>query len=74
MLHLRYLKTPVIIHHSVGDRGAAYKWSQHLAKVLYMAEKRYEFWSYPGNDHLFKGDSLELAVERDDAFFRSQLP
>ena len=72
LMHLDYLRTPIIIHHSVGDRGAAYKWSERLAKELYMAGKRYEFWSYPGSDHLFDAKATELAVKRDDAFFRSQ--
>ncbi len=71
LLHLDYLQTPIIIHHSIGDRGAAYKWSEHLAKELYMRGKRYEFHSYQGSDHLFKGEAMERVVERDVAFFRS---
>ena len=71
-LHIEHLQTPIIIQHSVGDRGAAYKWSEKLAKELYVRGKRYEFWSYPGSDHLFDAEAMELAVRRDDAFFRSQ--
>lgn len=64
------LQTPVIIHHAVGDRSAAYKWSQHLAKELAVRQKSYEFWSYDGDSHFFAGCDLELAVERDVRWFR----
>lgn len=69
--HLDYLTAPVIIHHAIGDRGAAYKWSALLAKELYLRSHRYEFLTYPGEDHLFKGEDLEEAARRDGAFFRS---
>ncbi len=70
--YVQYLETPVIIHHAIEDRSAAYKWSEQLAKTLYMAGMAYEFWSYEGSDHLFAGDELELAAQRDHAFFRSR--
>ncbi len=73
LLHLNYLDTPVIVHHSVGDRGAAYKWSETLAKELYMAGKRYEFWSYAGDAHLFEPAEMELAIARDHAFFKASI-
>jgi dipeptidyl aminopeptidase/acylaminoacyl peptidase len=72
-LHLDALLTPIIIHHSVGDRGAAYKWSERLAKELYVRGKTYEFWSYDGDKHLFADDDFATAVSRDVAFFESQL-
>lgn len=67
--NLDYLRTPINIHHSIGDRGAAYKWSERLAKELYMRGLPYDFYSYPGSDHLFQGDMLLQAVERDASFF-----
>lgn len=70
LLHLDELQTPLIIQHAVGDRGAAYKWSERLAKELYLRGKRYEFWTYPGDDHLFAGEALLQAVRRDATFFR----
>ncbi len=73
LLHLDYLQTPIIIQHSIGDRDAAYKWSEQLAKELYMRGKTYRFFSYPGNDHLFSGEDLQLAAERDAEFFRTLL-
>ena len=71
LLHLDALQTPIIIQHAVGDRGAAYKWSEQLAKELTMRDKQYAFHSYPGIDHLFQGEMMEQAVDRDVEFFRS---
>ena len=73
LLHLDHLGTPIIIQHAVGDRGAAYKWSERLAKELYMHGKQYQFFSYAGDDHFFKGETLEHAVERDVAFFHASI-
>lgn len=69
LLYLDYLQTPIIIQHAVGDRGAAYKWSERLAKELYMRDKEYRFITYTGDEHFLSGEDLELAVERDVAFF-----
>jgi dipeptidyl aminopeptidase/acylaminoacyl peptidase len=71
LLHLDRLLTPINIQHAVGDRSAAYKWSERLAKELLMHGKSYAFHSYPGEDHFFTGAMLEQAVERDVAFFRN---
>jgi dipeptidyl aminopeptidase/acylaminoacyl peptidase len=68
---LDYLRTPIIIHHSIGDRGAAYKWSERLAKELYLRGLSYEFYSYPGSDHFFQGEMQQQAVQRDADFFRA---
>lgn len=73
LLHLDQLLTPIIIQHSVGDRGAAYKWSERLAKELYMRGKQYEFYSYPGDDHLFREEDMKRAALRDVKFFRAHM-
>lgn len=70
---LSELKSPLIIHHSVGDRGAAYKWSEQLAKELYVRGKTYEFWSVPGDSHLFTAEDMEQAADRDVAFFQGAI-
>lgn len=69
--HLRHLQTPIIIHHSVDDRGAPYESSERLAKELYLRSLPYEFYSYPGSDHLFNEELMQQAATRDAAFFRS---
>lgn len=68
--YLDDLQTPVIIQHASGDTGAAYKWSVRLAKDLYLREKVYEFWTFGGPNHLFSADDMEIAADRDVAFFR----
>ncbi len=67
--YLGELNTPLIIHHAIDDTGAAFKWSALLAKELYLREKSYEFWPVQGGDHLFAGDDLTDAVDRDVDFF-----
>ncbi len=71
LLHLEHLRTPLIIHHAAGDRGAAYKWSQRLARELHVRSLPYEFYSYPGTAHFFDEATRAQAVARDVAFFRS---
>jgi dipeptidyl aminopeptidase/acylaminoacyl peptidase len=68
---LRYLRTPVILHHAIGDTGAKYEWSERLAGELYLAGLPYVFHTYPGSDHFFQGQARDEAVARDVAFFRS---
>lgn len=69
--HLRHLRTPLILHHAVGDEGAPYGWSERLAKELYVTGHAYVFHSYPGTDHLLQGKSQQQAADRDVQFFRS---
>ena len=64
------LTTPLIIQHSLEDRSTAWRWSEALARNLYLQGKTYEFWSYAGDKHLFDDDDMELAADRDAAFFR----
>lgn len=71
LFHLGYLKTPLIIHHSVGDDGADYTWSVRLAKELYLSGHSYLFYSYPGSRHFLEPPERDQAAARDVAFFRS---
>jgi len=73
-LYLADLNTPIIIHHAVADSEVAYKWSQQLAKELFVLGKTYEFWSVPGDAHLFDDKQMEVAADRDVAFFQSVAP
>jgi dipeptidyl aminopeptidase/acylaminoacyl peptidase len=68
------LKTPLNIHHSVFDlKSTPYYWSVDLAGQLYSLGKPYYFYSYAGDKHLFEGESLQQAINRDISFFRSLL-
>lgn len=71
LLHLQYLHTPLIIHHSIADKGAEYAWSQRLVAALCSDNLPYEFYTYPGNNHFLQGSLRDLAVARDVNFFRS---
>lgn len=70
LLHLDGLQVPLIIQHSIGDQGANYNWSERLAKELSLRDKKYEFYSYPGDEHLFSADVQVVAAQRDADFFR----
>ena len=67
--HLDRLASPVILHHAIGDQGAAYDWTRSLAAELARLRKPYQFHSYAGDDHMFAGAQFEAAVRRDVAFF-----
>ena len=69
--HLQHLRTPLILHHAIGDTGAKYEWSERLAKELYLGGHTYTFFTYPGSEHFLAGEAREQAVARDVAFFRA---
>jgi len=69
--HLRHLTTPIVIHHAIDDQSTDYRWSMRLAKELYLGNHQYLFYSYSGSDHLFKGEQLLTAVDRDIKFFKT---
>jgi uncharacterized protein len=71
--HLDSLNAPVIIQHALADTGAKYDWSERLAKELTVRSKQYELHSYAGDAHLFAGNDLQTAVDRDVAFFRAHM-
>ena len=72
--YIDQLSVPLVIHHSEHDTGANYDWSRQLASTLYRLKKNYVFYTYEGQDHLFRARQFELAVERDIAFFKSYMP
>lgn len=68
------LNTPINIHHSILDlKSTPYHWSVELAGELLAANKPYNFYSYEGDRHLFEGENLSIAIQRDVTFFRSLL-
>lgn len=70
-LYLDELQAPLILHHAVGDLwGTPYGWSVDIVTGLIKNGKTYEFFSYPGNDHLLKDEQQRQAIERDVQFFR----
>jgi len=70
--YLGELETPLNIHHSALEQnGTPYHWSVELAGALFSLEKPYFFYSYSGDHHLFEGENLEQAINRDVIFFRN---
>jgi hypothetical protein len=68
------LETPLSIHHSVLDlKSTPYYWSVELAGKLYASSKPYHFYSYAGDKHLFDGENLTQAIQRDVSFFKGLL-
>ena len=67
--YLRYLSTPIIIHHAIGDRSANYDWSMRLAKDHLLGGHPYVFYSYEGSDHFLQSPQIDMAADRDAAFF-----
>lgn len=66
------LEAPLNIHHSILDLNSTpYYWSIELAGDMYASRKPYFFYSYPGDKHLFDGENLQQAINRDVMFFRS---
>ncbi len=71
LFYLDSLIAPIIIQHSIGDKGALYVWSERLAKALYLRRHPYRFHGYSGDDHFFAPQLRHRAADRDAAFFRS---
>lgn len=69
--YMNHIEIPVNIHHATHDLASTpYSHSVSLANKLYRAGKGYHFYSYLGNEHMFRDDRLELAVRRDSDFFQ----
>ena len=70
---LAELAVPLIIHHARGDASVPYIWSESLAAKLFFHDKTFQFYTYPGPDHLFKGEDRRQAVLRDIDFFNQYM-
>ena len=66
---LKHLTTPLIIQHARSDRSAPYQGSEDLVIQMNSLGKEFFFYSYDSKHHLFKGDNLEQAFQRDLTFF-----
>jgi dienelactone hydrolase len=70
---IRQVKGPVMIQVSIDDRGVRSAWGiqYHYELQEYGIETELEI--YAGDDHVFKGDVLEQAIQADLKFFRSHM-
>lgn len=69
--HLDALNTPLLIQHARGDTSVPYIWSESLVTKLHELGKDYLLYSYESDNHLFKDENFELAIQRDITFFNS---
>ena len=68
---LARLQVPLAIHHARDDATTPLSGSLAVAARLYMAGLPYGLYLYESDEHLFTGDDLRLAIERDLAWFAS---
>jgi len=68
---LRFLDTPILVHHAKNDGEVPYIWSELLATKLELQNKTYTFYSYESDKHFFEDELQAIAVARDVEFFRS---
>lgn len=66
--YLQDITAPIQLHHGTNDQSVAYRVSEEFARELKQANRVYEFYSYPGDDHNLSR-SLAVAMQRSIAFF-----
>lgn len=69
IFHLPELTTPLLLHHGQWERAVPYAWSERLAAELYRHDKTFTLYTYDTENHLFKNENRQQAIERDVAFF-----
>jgi len=71
--NIRYLQSPLQIHHALDDTVVSVGYSQDLATVLAANGSLYEFYTYENGGHNIAAPSFELAMARTVAFFLRNL-
>lgn len=71
--HLDRITAPLLLHHALADPAVPYVWSTRLAAGLIRSGVTYRFHSYDNDQHMFREDVFETAVERDVQFFQQQM-
>jgi uncharacterized protein len=64
------IQTPLAIHHGQLDDVTPPAWSDELCLALQTRQKQVECFTYPGQEHTFRGHDDLLFMERVIAFFR----
>lgn len=67
------VKTPVMVQVSMDDRGVRSAWGIQYHYALQEYEVESELKIHPGEDHVFRGEVLERAIEADLLFFRKHV-
>lgn len=71
--YISNINTPLQIHHGTADSSVPVELSQHLNQVLTDAQKKVEYYEYPGADRNISGPSFSTAIQRSIDFFKKYL-
>ncbi|HBI17474.1 MAG TPA: alpha/beta hydrolase [Candidatus Moranbacteria bacterium] len=70
--YLRYISSPIQLHHGTKDKSVPVELSLRLKKELEKAQKNVEYFEYTGDDHNLS-QNYSLAWERTITFFKENL-
>jgi dienelactone hydrolase len=68
---VRELEVPLLIHHAEHETAVPFSRSESLSKKLDGLDKTHWFYRYDGDEHMFRGQRFEQAVDRDAEIFNS---
>jgi dienelactone hydrolase len=71
--HYEDIQTPLSVHHGDADPTVPPEWSTELCEKMQALGKRIECFNYPGQVHIFSGESNRLLIERAVEFFNREL-
>lgn len=71
--NIKYLSSPLQIHHSIDDPVVSIGYSKDLIDVLNKNSKVYEFYEYEGGGHDISSPYFEPAMQRTVDFFKENL-
>lgn len=71
--NLKYLSSPIQLHHSINDEVVNVAYSRDLVKELEKNNKIFEYHEYPGGGHNITGVYFNQAMSKTLEFFRIHL-
>ncbi|MFO0703725.1 MAG: prolyl oligopeptidase family serine peptidase [Patescibacteria group bacterium] len=71
--HLDWINSPIQIHQGISDIEVPENWSSEFVEKLEKADKKVEYFTYPGENHNFQNGSWPTAVLRSMEFVRKNL-
>lgn len=71
--NIKYLSSPLQLHHSINDNVVNVAYSRDLVKILEENGKSYEYYEYPGGGHNITGAYFNEAMIKTVEFFKNNL-
>lgn len=71
--NIRYLQSPLQLHHAANDSVVSIAYSRDLSATLQASDKVYEYYEYEGGEHNIESPYFETAMLRTIAFFQKYL-